>query len=148
MNYKKIGFYLICLLPWFLSSLLFKSNNAYYTSLNLPFFAPPSYLFGIIWTILYLLIAYSIYKTWINTDTKYKIILLINYIANQLYTFFFFTLQNNFLALIDTIIVLISSIYLYKETKKIEEKNSKYLIPYIIWNSFALLLSFSIFVMN
>lgn len=148
MNFRKIGSYLICLLPWFLSSILFKSDNNYYTNLNLPFFAPPSYLFGIIWTILYLLIAYSIYKIWINSNIKYKIILLINYITNQLYTFFFFTLQNNFLALIDTIIVLITSFYLYKETKKIEEKYSKYLIPYIIWNCFALLLSFCIFVMN
>ena len=148
MNYKKIGFYLICLLPWFLSTIIFKIDGNYYKNLNLPFFAPPSFLFGIVWTILYLIIAYSIYLTWSSSNNKYKIILLINYISNQLFTYLFFNLQNNSLALIDTIIVLISSIYLYKETKKIDKNNSKYIIPYIIWNSFATLLSFSILVMN
>ena len=42
MKYKKIIRYLICLLPWFISSLIFKVDTQYYKSLNLPFFAPPT----------------------------------------------------------------------------------------------------------
>ena len=145
MNFKNIFNYLLYLLPWFLSALIFKIDTTYYKNLNLPFFAPPSYIFAIIWPILYLLISYSIYKTLPTSNQNYKKTLITNYISNQLYTFFFFTLKSNPLALIDTIIVFITSLYLYKETKN---KTKKYLIPYIIWNTFALILSLSITIMN
>ena len=148
MNLKKLGTYLLYLLPWFISTILFRSNPPYYNQLNKPFFAPPPFLFAIIWPILYILITYSIYNILNKSNTKYKQTLLINYIYNQLFSFFFFTIKNNLLSLIDTIIILISSIKLYQETKYIDQKYTKYLIPYIIWNIFALILIFTIFVMN
>ena len=58
---KKIIKYISILLPWFIGGLLFKTNSIFYKSLNKPFFAPPGYLFAIIWPILYILIALSIY---------------------------------------------------------------------------------------
>ena len=148
MKFKKFLVYLIFLIPWFLSALIFKVDTSYYFSLNLPWFAPPPIVFGIVWPILYALIAYTVYKTFPNSTSNYKIYLVINYVANQLYTFCFFTLQNNFLGLVDAIIVLISSLYLYVETKMLQGNISKYLIPYVIWNIFALILSFTIFIMN
>ena len=148
MKFKKFLVYLLFLLPWFISNLLFKIDTAYYQSLNRPWFAPPPIIFGIVWPILYALIAYSIYKTWSNSNSNYKIYLVINYIANQLYTLFFFVLKNNFLSLVDTIIILISSLYLYIETKNLNKEKEKYLIPYILWNIFALILVFTIFITN
>ena len=148
MKYKKFLVYLLFLLPWFISNLLFKIDTAYYQSLDRPWFAPPPIIFGIVWPILYALIAYSIYKTWSNSNSNYKIYLAINYIANQLYTLFFFVLKNNFLSLVDTIIILISSLYLYVETKNLNKDMAKYLIPYILWNIFALVLVFTIFITN
>lgn len=140
--------YLLFLLPWFISSILFKSSTMYYESLSLPFFAIPSYLFGIVWTILYILIAISIFIVCENSNKEYKKYLLINFISNQLFTFFFFTLRNNFLSLIDVIVTLISAIYLYNETKLQNKKASYFLIPYIIFSIYALLLIFSINLLN
>lgn len=148
MRFKKFLVYLLFLLPWFISNLIFKVDTAYYQSLDRPWFAPPPIIFGIVWPILYALIAYSVYKTWSNSTSNYKIYLVINYIANQLYTLFFFVLKNNFLSLVDTIIILISSLYLYLETKNLNKDKAKYLIPYIIWNIFALILVFTIFITN
>ena len=148
MRFKKFLVYLLFLLPWFISNLIFKVDTAYYQSLDRPWFAPPPIIFGIVWPILYALIAYSVYKTWSNSNSNYKIYLVINYIANQLYTLFFFVLKNNFLSLVDTIIILISSLYLYIETKNLNKDKAKYLIPYIIWNIFALILVFTIFITN
>ena len=148
MKFKKFLVYLLFLLPWFISNLLFKIDTAYYQSLDRPWFAPPPIVFGIVWPILYALIAYSIYKTWSNSNSNYQIYLAINYIANQLYTLFFFVLKNNFLSLVDTIIILISSLYLYIETKNLNKEKEKYLIPYILWNIFALILVFTIFITN
>lgn len=148
MNIKKILTFILYLLPWFIGALLFPTDKFYYTNLDKPFFAPPPIIFGIIWPILYLLITISIYKVLNKSNNNYKASLIVNYISNQLFSLFFFTLKNNSLALIDTIIVLISSIYLYRETKKIDNKSTKYLIPYILWNIFATILITSIFIMN
>ena len=148
MKFKKFLVYLLFLLPWFISNLIFKIDTTYYQSLDRPWFAPPPIIFGIVWPILYALIAYSVYKTWSNSNSNYKIYLVINYIANQLYTLFFFVLKNNFLSLVDTIIILISSLYLYIETKNLNKEKEKYLIPYILWNIFALILVFTIFITN
>ena len=72
MNIKNIFKFILYLLPWFLSSIIFKIDTNYYNSLNLPMFAPPSIIFAIIWPILYLLIAYTIYKVLPNSNNSYK----------------------------------------------------------------------------
>ena len=149
---KKIFKFIVFLVPWFISSLLFKSDTIFYKSLNKPLFAPPSIIFPIVWTILYILIAISIYLIYNDNNYKdtqeYNKSLLINYFSNQIFSFLFFTIKSPFLALIDTIVVLISSLFLYYESKELNKKSSKLLIPYIIWNVFATILIISIFFMN
>ena len=149
---KKVLRFLTILLPWFIGGIIFRTDSVYYKNLNKPFFAPPGFLFGIIWTILYILLAISIYKVFeknsFNETKEYNKSLLINYFSNQVFSFFFFTIKSPFLALIDTIIVLISSLFLYLETKELDIKSSKYLIPYIIWNAFASILIISVFFLN
>lgn len=148
MKFKKILKYILYLFPWFLSSILSYKKNNYYNSLNLPFFAPPKIIFPIVWSILFILIAYTIYKVYPTSDKAYKKVLLINYLSNQLFTILFFNLENLFLSFVDTVIVFMSSLYLYEATYNYDKSVSKYLIPYIIWNLFALILSLTITVMN
>ena len=149
---KKILKFILILLPWFIGGLLFRSDTIFYKSLNKPIFAPPSILFPIVWSILYLLIAISIHL--ILNDNKLKDIpnytktLIINYFSNQIFSFLFFTLKSPFLALIDTFIVFISSLFLYYESRELNKTSAKLLIPYIIWNTFALVLIIFIFFMN
>lgn len=146
--FKKILKFIIILIPWFLSSLIC-NNYSYYKEINKPFFALPSNLFGIVWPILYILVAISIYIISNNYVTKdYKKTLLYNYIFNELYTIIFFCLKNPFLALIDTILTLITSLFLYYETKNIDKKASKFLIPYVIFLVYAFLLSLSVYFLN
>lgn len=149
---KSIFKFIIILLPWFLSSLT-PINKTYYDSLNLPFFAPPQIVYGIIWTIIYILIAISIYQL-INFHNKkdipnsYKYTLLINYIANQSFQPIFFLLKSNFLAFLSCITTFISSLFLYKETKDLQERSAKFLIPYILFSLFATILSLTIYLLN
>lgn len=144
---KKILKYLGILLPWFISGILFRSNQIFYKSLNKPIFAPPGWLFAIIWPILYVLITLSIYKIK-DKNKNYLKVLIINYFSNQIFSFFFFTIKSPFIAMIDTIIVLISSLYLYLESKKDNISSANLLIPYILWNIFATILIISIYIMN
>ena len=149
---KKILKFLGILLPWFIGGIIFRSDTIFYKGLNKPLFAPPSILFPIVWTILYILIALSIYLIYSENNykntTSYNKALLINYFSNQIFSFLFFTLKSPFLALIDTFIVLISSLFLYYESKELNKTSAKLLIPYIIWNAFATILIISIFFMN
>lgn len=149
---KKIIIFILILIPWFLSGFIFKSDPTFYYSLNLPRFAPPPIVFAIVWPILYVLISFSIllvvkeYK--LKEQKDYSMYLIINYIANQLFTFFFFKMQNLFLGFVDSIIILLTSLFLYYETKSLNIKSSKFLISYVIWNLFATVLSITIYFMN
>ena len=138
---KKVVRFLIYLLPWFISSIIFRSDTSFYDSIKKPFFAPPGIVFPIVWTILYILIAIGLYNNK-NKSIEYYKSLIINYFSNQIFTFLFFTIKSPFIAFIDTLVVLISSLFLYNETK------SKWFIPYIIWNIFATILSLSVYILN
>ncbi len=149
---KKIIQFILIFIPWFLSGLLFSSNMSYYQSLNLPFFAPPGIVFPIVWTILYFCIAISIFaivQEYRFKDIKgYRNALISNYIFNQLFTFFFFTLENTFLGFVDAVATLITALFLYYETKALNKKASLFLLPYIFWCLFASILSLFIYFMN
>ena len=149
---KKVLKFILFLLPWLISGLLFKVDFKYYNMLNLPSFVLPSKLIGIIWFIIYLLITISLYKISKtekivgNNDLFY--VLITNYLANQLFLYGFFNLKSPFLGFILTTITMVSSIFLFLEIKKLNKNASYYLIPYIIYSIYALILSLSIYIMN
>lgn len=148
---KKILIFLLFLLPWFIGGILFRYNPEFYNSLDIPSIALPGKIISIIWIIMYILIAIGIYKTYnVNKfkEKDYNYTLITNYLSNMLFPLFFFKLQSPFLGFVITLIVFISSIYLYLETKRIKKNASYYLIPYIIYTFYASILSFFIFVMN
>ena len=139
-------------MPWFLAS-IFPLNYKYYDKIIKPSFAPPSIFYGIAWTIIYILIAYTIFS--IIKDNKIKDIpksyiktLIINYIFNQSYTLVFFGLKNNFLGFASCLGTLITTLFLYLETENIIENKKYLLIPYILLSIFACILSLSIYLLN
>ena len=149
---KKISLFLVSLLPWFISSII-PLNYKYYETINKPFFAPPKLFYPIAWTIMYILIAITIYtilRSYKFKDIKpsYKIALLINYIFNQSYTLLFFGLNNTILGFASCLGTLLSSLFLYEETSLLNSKISKLLYPYIILLIFATILSLSIYLLN
>lgn len=143
---KKIIKYIICLLPWFLSSLIC-SNYGFFNEINIPSFTIPRSLFKVVWPIIYILIASSIYLI-TNYTKEYKKDLLYNYIFNQLYPIVFFCFKNTFLGFVTCLFTLLSSIFLYYETKSINKLSSKFLIPYTLFLVYATILSASIYFMN
>ena len=78
-----------------LSSILFKVDTSFYNSIKKPFFAPPSILFPIVWTILFILMGISIYRANNNKDNSYNpnIIYFIQLLVNALWTPIFFGLN-------------------------------------------------------
>ena len=139
---KKVFKLLIILLPWFISGLLFKYNASYYEMLNIPSFALPPTITSLVWVVLYILIAISVYK--VSTESKilkesdYLYVLITNYLANQLFLYVFFNLKSPFFGFVMTTITFISSIFLYLETKRISKNACWFLIPSTIFNVYAL----------
>ena len=149
---KKIFIFISCLIPWFISYLL-KLDYNYYKEINLPFFAPPRIFYPIAWTIIYILVAITIYQIitsykWKEIPKSYKITLLINYLFNQSYTIVFFGLKNPFLGIISTLGTFLSTLFLYEDTSLMNNKISKLFYPYIVLSLFATILSISIYLLN
>lgn len=149
---KNILLFAFIYILWSLGGLIFKIDNSFYNSLNLPSFVLPNKLIGIIWATLYLLITISIFmiikkkKFCVNSDYFY--VLLTNYLANQLFLYGFFTLKSPFLGFTLTTITFISSIFLFLETKILDKKASYLLIPYTLFSIYAMILSTTIYFMN
>lgn len=146
------------LLPLIIGTLIGRLNNfdrKEYEKLKKPQFQPPSYVFGIVWPILYLLIGISYYYVLKDKNYKYFIIPLIGLGLNFSYTPIFFGSKKYdsnkiLLSFIIVILTLIFAILTFIEFYYIE-KNKYYsylLIPYILWLLFASVLSYSIYSLN
>lgn len=125
----------------------------WYSTLIKPTWAPPSWLFGPVWTVLYMIIAVSYGSIFYKIYTKELPTMLVvpfalNLIFNFSFTYFQFGLKNNLLASIDILLVLATLIWalvaIYPHTKWVALIN----IPYLLWVSFATILQLTITYLN
>lgn len=149
---KQILLFIIILFFWLLSGLIFKYDPEFYSLLKLPSFTLSGKWISIIWFIIYILNTISIViivnKVKLLENRDYLYILLTNYFANQLFMYFFFYLMSPFLGFAITTIVMLSSIFLFIETKKVSKTSSYFLISYIIYSIYTFILMATIYFMN
>lgn len=125
----------------------------YYQTLIKPSFAPPAWLFGPVWSLLYLIIivtfGYVVYTCW-KEKKEYKILtlLILNSIFNLAFSPIQFWLHNNLLASIDIFLVLITLIWLMVLLWKKYRWVALFNIPYLLWVSFATVLQVTITYLN
>lgn len=124
-----------------------------YSELIKPSWAPPSWLFGPVWTLLYAIIAVSFGSVFLKTfknEVSWMIALpfILNLVFNFLFTPLQFGLKNNLLASIDIILVLITIIWfmvsIWPHMRWVALVN----IPYLLWVSFATVLQLTITYLN
>ena len=124
-------------------------NRQWYSKLNKPKWSPPSYLFGIVWPILYVLIIISFGFVFINIyrgNIPFIIVLpfILNIILNILFSPIQWGLKNNVLATIDILLMLITLIWIMVSIYTYYQWITYIQIPYLLWISFALVLQFEI----
>ena len=119
-------------------------TDAWYLTLNKSQLNPPSYIFGLVWPILYILMMVSAFLTY----RKVFSVFLIQLIFNAGWSWLFFRFQMPLVALFDIYILIIINIYLlylmYKESKI----GFLLFIPYVLWISFASYLNLFIVINN
>lgn len=120
-------------------------NKQWYKNLKRSKLSPPSYVFGIVWPILYTLMFISLIILWTNKKC-YPYCEPITYFMFQLFfnitwTNLFFNLKKPLWALIDLCITLIFTVITYKKMMKFSKTAAYLLVPYILWLSFAFYLN-------
>lgn len=126
------------------------SNFMDYNELNKPPLSPPGFIFGIVWTILYVLmgVSYGIldYKNLIDTNTKN--IYYSQLFVNLLWPIAFFVFKWRLFAFIWLIFLVILIIKMMFEFYK-KDKTAAYLqIPYLLWSIFAAYLNIGVYLLN
>jgi len=125
----------------------------WYQQLIKPTWAPPSWLFGPVWSILYIIIIITYgYVGWLFFKGKIPFIVILPFILNIIFNLAFtpiqFGLQNNVLAAIDILLVLGTLIWLmlaiYFHARFVTYAN----IPYLLWVGFATILQITITYLN
>ena len=129
--------------------------NAYgsYQKLIKPRWAPPAYLFGPVWTFLYILIAISfgaVFFMAARGDIAPIIIFpfILNLIFNFSFTYFQFKLKNNLLAAIDVLLVLFTLIWAMTVIFPFASWITYTNIPYLLWVFFATILQLTVTILN
>lgn len=125
----------------------------WYQQLIKPSWAPPSFLFGPVWTFLYILIAISFGKVFLmGFQKQVPLIVILPFILNLIFNFAFtpiqFGLKNNLLASIDILLVLVTIVWAMIAIFPHARWITYIQIPYLLWVSFATVLQFTITVLN
>ncbi len=121
-----------------------------YNTLQKPFLSPPSILFPIMWTILYILmgVSYGILESKSLKDSKSKIIYYSQLFVNAMWSIFFFLLKWRLFSfiwiLLLDVLVIVMILNFYKKNKI----SGLLQIPYLLWIIFASYLNLSIYLLN
>ena len=115
-----------------------------------PPLSPPSYIFPIVWTILYILmgISYFIATKDKENDKDLNQIYILQLLVNFFWPIIFFVLKMYFTAFFWIILLLILVIIMIKELLKNNKISGCLQIPYLIWLLFATYLNIGIFLLN
>ena len=150
INVKELLFYIFITLIIGSIPAIFVSTSSSYETLNKPFLAPPSILFPIVWTILFILMGISVYRISNIDKNKHvnQILYFTQLIINAFWTPIFFGLNAYLFAFIWLLLLLVLVIVMVINFYKVDRVSAYLNIPYIIWLIFAGYLNFSIYLLN
>ena len=145
---------LICQLTGIISGLLSDvGNNAWFNSLNKPTWNPPDYIFGPVWTFLYLLIGVALWLIWKSSvqETRKKnaeCLFATQLFLNFWWSILFFKFHSPMWAFIDIVLMILLIIITIFKFASISKPAAWLLVPYISWVCFAAILNYTIYSIN
>lgn len=154
-NWKLLVFAVsICLLAGFAGSMYTNQSIAWwYPMLAKPSFTPPAFLFGPVWTVLFVLMGYAFYLV-LRKGLKAKgvsdavAVFGVQLILNVVWSYLFFGLRNPLLAFVEIVVLWFTILITYSKFHDIDRTAGHLLIPYLAWVGFAGVLNLAIVLMN
>jgi len=142
----------LCLLVGAAGS-FFPSSTGWYQNLKKPSFNPPGWVFGPVWTILYIMMGVSAFLILqkdisVNAVKTALVIFLIQLLLNAVWTPLFFGLKSPLLAFIDIVLLWFGILFTIVKFYGISKPAALLLIPYLLWVTFASVLNFAILLLN
>ena len=158
MKFKTAVRLIICLAVTFIAPVVGaiftrEAVSGWYANLNKPFFNPPSWLFGPVWTALYILMGVAVFLVWQkgygNRLVKIAIWLyVLQLVLNGLWSPIFFGLKMPFLAFCEILVLWAAIVLTIWAFARVSIAAAFLLAGYIGWVSFAAVLNFSIWMLN
>ena len=126
------------------------SDSIDYNTLQKPFLSPPSIVFPIVWTILYILMGISFARLELNSkiDQDIKQIYYLQLFVNALWSIFFFVLKWRLFSFIWILLLLTLIIIMIIKFYKKDKIAGLLQLPYLIWTLFATYLNFGVYLLN
>jgi len=130
-----------------------RNGSRWYQTLVKPSWAPPGWLFGPVWTVLYLIILISfgtVFRLALAGEVPGAVALpfVLNLVFNLAFTPLQFGLRNNLLALIDILLLLATLVWSLTSVFPYAGWVALVNVPYLLWVSFATVLQGTITVLN
>ena len=124
--------------------------DAWYATLLKPTWNPPSWLFGPVWTALYILMAVALWHTYAQPEDRVRPVglFLVQFVLNLGWTPLFFGMQSPVLAFLDICALWVTALATALAFGKLRAMAGYLLVPYLLWISFALILNGTIWLMN
>lgn len=147
IDFKKlvVSFSIVAILV-LISMIFTKGTMDFYKEIIKPDIAPPAILFPIVWTILYTIIAITLYR--FIDDKGVRNLIIVNLLINIIWPILFFRFKLILFSIFWLILIIISLILLLLKIYK-KDKVFAYLnLPYLIWLFFALYLNLMIYMLN
>lgn len=124
----------------------------WYAGLEKPFFSPPNWLFGPVWTLLYIMMGVAFYLV-LTAESKVSKNMAIQFFMGQLglnllWSIFFFGAQLPFLALLEIVVLLIAIVMTIRAFSAHSQVAVWLMLPYAAWVGFATLLNAAIVFLN
>ena len=122
----------------------------WFTTLNKPSFNPPSWLFGPVWTTLYIMMAVAAWRVWLVEGFKRNWLApyVVQLLLNLAWSLIFFGARRPDFALIEIVLLWISIVVTLVVFRRIDRVAGWLLAPYLAWVSFATILNGAIWWLN
>lgn len=141
-----ISFAITFLTAFLGSAATMPSIDGWYTTIQKAPFNPPNWIFGPVWTLLFTLMAFSLYLVW--QKTKFPLIFAFQLLLNFFWSYSFFYLHKPLLAYIDIIALIIVLLFTIIKFHTINKLAAYLLYPYLAWISFASFLNLYVVLLN
>lgn len=146
------GWLVLCFSASFIGALGSFQAPAFYAQLLQPEWAPPAWLFGPVWTVLYAMMAVAAWLVWRQGSLRHNRLALgwffWQLMLNALWSWLFFAWQQGLWSVLNILILWISILLTIRQFNRVSRPAASLMVPYLLWVSFACWLNITLWRMN